>query len=212
MADNDLAGCVVRAQKGDRTAFEQIVHFTARAVYAQIVASVRDRQKAEDLTQETYVAAWKGLASLQQGAGFLTWLLTLARNKVLDAAKHESRIKRGGTRVGDAGAAAEINRAGPGPEARPLTRMTRASAPLEEVADAGPSPGVLAERAEARQQALRVLEELPEEYRRVLEMRYLGGAEYEVIRGALELSDGALRGLLNRGMALLRERMTRLEA
>jgi hypothetical protein len=36
----------------------------------------------------------------------------------------------------------------------------------------------------------------------------LGGADYETIRRQLNLSDGALRGLLNRGMALLRERMT----
>ena len=54
-----------------------------------------------------------------------------------------------------------------------------------------------------------MLEELPEEYRRVLSMRYLAGADYAVIREQLGLSDGALRGLLNRGMALLRERMGR---
>src|SRR5438067_445676 len=62
-----LAALAVRAQSGDRKAFELLVHHTARLVYAHIVASVRDRQKAEDLTQETFVAAWKGIGSLAIG-------------------------------------------------------------------------------------------------------------------------------------------------
>jgi DNA-directed RNA polymerase specialized sigma24 family protein len=42
-------------------------------------------------------------------------------------------------------------------------------------------------------------------------LRYLAGADYQTIRRQLHLSDGALRGLLNRGMALLRERMSKTE-
>lgn len=44
----------------------------------------------------------------------------------------------------------------------------------------------------------------------MLMMRYLGGAGYEEIRRGLGLSDGALRGLLARGMAMMRERMTKV--
>jgi RNA polymerase sigma-70 factor (ECF subfamily) len=62
--------------------------------------------------------------------------------------------------------------------------------------------------AEERGRVVEVLGGLPEEYRRVLMMRYLGGAGYEEIRRGLGLSDGALRGLLARGMAMMRERMT----
>ena len=48
-------------------------------VYAQVAAAVRDRHKAEDLTQETFLAAWKGLAALraESGGGIVAWLLTL---------------------------------------------------------------------------------------------------------------------------------------
>jgi DNA-directed RNA polymerase specialized sigma24 family protein len=38
-------------------------------------------------------------------------------------------------------------------------------------------------------------------------MRYLGGADYEAIAKQLSLSNGALRGLLQRGMSLLREKL-----
>jgi len=207
LADSELAPLVARARKGDRAAFEKVVHRTSRVVYAQIVASVRDRQRAEDLTQETFVSAWKGIGSVRgaegfreteaaahsgegagggdgksAAAGFVSWLLTVARNVTLDALKFESRKKRDASR--------EI-----------------AGVEATEVAAPAKSPSESAELTEAREHALRVLNELPEEYRQVLAMRYLAGAEYDVMRTQLGLTDGALRGLLNRGMALMRERM-----
>jgi RNA polymerase sigma-70 factor (ECF subfamily) len=101
---------------------------------------------------------------------------------MLDAAKAAGRKKRGSGRV---------------------------AASMEEGDAAAPglTPAESAEQKEAREHALRVLEELPEEYRMPLMMRYLGGADYATICGALEISDGALRGLLCRGMAMMRERM-----
>jgi RNA polymerase sigma-70 factor (ECF subfamily) len=185
LADVDLPALVRRARKGDRTAFEKIVQHTARAVYAQIAAAVRDRQKAEDLAQETYVLAWKGIGSVQavdSAGGFVAWLLTLARNATLDAAKFEGRKKRGGG-------------------------MPKGGESKGEVPDGGPGPQEKAAQEEACGRAVAILEDLPEEYRRVLSMRYLGGADYETIRRTLELTDGALRGLLSRGMAMMRERM-----
>ena len=89
MSEPELPVLVARAQKGDTTAFESIVRGTARLVYAQIAASVRDRQKAEDLTQETFLMAWKSLSTVKNSGGFTTWLLTLARNTTLDAIKFE---------------------------------------------------------------------------------------------------------------------------
>jgi RNA polymerase sigma-70 factor (ECF subfamily) len=188
----DLATLVIKAQHGDRAAFERLVHATARLVYSQVVATVRDRQRAEDLTQETFLAAWRGIDTVQQPAGVLAWLLTLARNTALDGVKFDSRKKRKAV-----------------PAAASIGGNEQVSA--EACADEAPLPPEALAQAEARDRALRLLEELPEEYRRPLAMRYLGGADYETIRRTLGLSDGALRGLLSRGMAVLRERMTAAE-
>jgi len=212
---DDLPALVARAQKGDRAAFDKIVHCTARLVYAQIVAAVRDRHLAEDLAQETFAAAWKNIASVRSTnhAGTLTWLLTLARNKTLDALKASARKKRGGIGAGETAAAAQI-RVPPvsSPASAPLdAKPTRAPAPLDDLPDDAPTPDQAAQHAEAQHHALQLLAELPEEYRRPLALRYLAGADYQSIRRALDLSDGALRGLLNRGMALLRERMSRFD-
>jgi RNA polymerase sigma-70 factor (ECF subfamily) len=185
--ETELGVLVERARQGDRPAFERVVVLTARLVYAQIVGSVRDRQRAEDLTQEAFLRAWRGLDTLAEAAGFVGWLLTIARHVVLDAGKTDARAKRGGSRRAAAG----------GRE-------------LEFVDGSAVNPGDTAAQAEERARLLEVLEGLPEEYRRVLMMRYLGGASYEDICKGLGLTDGALRGLLSRGMALLRERMTQV--
>jgi RNA polymerase sigma-70 factor (ECF subfamily) len=183
VTEPSLTDIVKRARQGDRGAFEAIVRRSARMVYAQIVATVRDRQRAEDLTQETFIAAWKALATIKDAAGFNSWLLTIARNTTLDAIKFEGRKKRAGkSATGEA---------------------------ADELADDTPSPPEHLENTEAANRALQLLEDLPEDYRRPLMLRYLGGADYETIRQQLALSDGALRGLLNRGMAMLRERMTK---
>jgi len=238
---DDLPALVARAQKGDRAAFDKIVQCTARLVYAQIVAALRDRHHAEDVAQETFAAAWKSIATVRSdnAAGTRTWLLTLARNKTLDALKFDARKKRGGSGAGETAAAAPIQvppvpspvspdakvvptpssagRASPqdppiresaDPTSDP--KPTRASAPLDDLPDDAPTPDQAAQLAEDQHHALQLLAELPEDYRRPLAMRYLAGADYHTIRRALDLSDGALRGLLNRGMALLRERMSRI--
>jgi len=181
-----LAPLVARAKQGDRAAFERLVQATARLVYAHVVAIVRDRQKAEDLAQETYLAAWKNISAVESPNGFVAWLLTLARNNGLDSLKFDNRLKR-----------------------RAPANGNSVSPAADNCPDDAPAPPQVLEHAEARDRALQLLEELPEEYRRPLAMRYLASADYDTIRRALNLSDGALRGLLSRGMALLRERMTR---
>jgi RNA polymerase sigma-70 factor, ECF subfamily len=52
-----------------------------------------------------------------------------------------------------------------------------------------------------------VLRSLPDEYRLPLTLRYITGADYETISTQLGLSNGSLRGLLHRGLKILRERM-----
>ncbi|HVX84388.1 MAG TPA: RNA polymerase sigma factor [Phycisphaerae bacterium] len=182
----ELATLVQQARAGDHAAFERLLRRTARLVYAHIAASVRDRHRAEDLTQETFVRAWKAIGTLEDASGLNAWLLAIARNVVIDAGKSRNRAKRGGATTARVGVREQA---------------------LEVADEATSGPREMAERAEDRDRILALLEELPEDYRRVLRMRYLGGAGYEDIRQALNLSDGALRGLLARGMAMIRERM-----
>jgi RNA polymerase sigma-70 factor (ECF subfamily) len=173
---------VTRSRTGDRAAFELLVRATARWVFAQIYLETADAHRAEDLVQETFLRAWRKLGSLADAKSFRPWVASIARGVVLDSAKRDLRKKRGG------GAMQEQQS-------------------LLTLADTNPTPPESAEQLEQRQRMLSMLRGLPEQYREVLSLRYLAGADYDTIATQLALSNGSLRGLLNRGMKMLRERM-----
>jgi RNA polymerase sigma-70 factor (ECF subfamily) len=174
---------VFRSQRGDRAAFEELVRRTARLVYARAYLEVGHVHRAEDLVQETFMTAWRSIRQLTEPSGLRPWLLSILHSSTVDALRRESRKKRSGTRV----------------EEQTMLKL----------ADDRPAPHESAQMAEERQRALAVLRSLPQEYRQVLTLRYLGGADYETIGRQLALSNGSLRGLLHRGMALLRAEMQR---
>ena len=180
MSETDTA-LVRRARDGDRTAFEELVRRTSRLVFARLYLDTGNASRAEDLLQETLLSAYRSLPRLADVNGFRLWLLTIAHNVLIDAARRESRQKR----------------AAPG----------WADTPLTAVPANGPSPDEHAEREETRQRVLSVLRSLPEEYRLPLTLRYLTGADYETIGQQLGLTNGSLRGLLHRGLKMLRDRL-----
>jgi RNA polymerase sigma-70 factor, ECF subfamily len=167
------------SRRGDRAAFAQIVRITARLVYAKIALEVHDRHRAEDLTQEVFLIAWRTILTLREPGALRGWLMTIAASVVADDARKAMRKKRGPPPVGE----------------------------LEGVADPLPGPVLGAVATEDRGRVLEALRGLPEEYRQPLALRYLGGADYETISRQLALSNGSLRGLLHRGLELLRKRM-----
>jgi RNA polymerase sigma-70 factor (ECF subfamily) len=175
---------VVRAQRGDRAAFEELVRRTSRLVYARLYIETGDTHQAEDLVQETLLTAFRTLDQLTQPEKFRGWLLRIAQNLALNAIRHDARKKRT-----------------PDPEILKL----RHDAIL-----AVASPEEQAEQEELRQQVLAVLRTMPEEYRLPLTLRYLVGADYDVIQTQMGLSKGAVRGLLHRGVQRLRAEMQKL--
>jgi RNA polymerase sigma-70 factor (ECF subfamily) len=72
-------GLILRAQGGDRGAFEALVRSHARLVWATVYGLVRDTAWTEDLVQETFLRAWESLRELREPAAFRGWLLTTAR-------------------------------------------------------------------------------------------------------------------------------------
>lgn len=181
MTEAEIA-LVRNAQGGDRAAFEELVRRTSRLVFARLFLETGDRHRSEDLLQETLLTAFKSLKGLTEPASFRSWLLTIAQNTAIDAARRDQRLKRNaGTRA--------------------------SSAQLQLVTSDGPRPAEMAERNETRQQVLSILRSMPEEYRLPLTLRYLSGADYETIQTQLGLTNGSLRGLLHRGLRMLRGKM-----
>jgi RNA polymerase sigma-70 factor (ECF subfamily) len=182
-ADEDRA-LVAASRRGDRQAFEELVRRTARLVYARAYLETGDVHRAEDLVQETFLTAWRKIAQLERDDGFRPWLMSILHSAVIDAARRDNRKKR---------------KRGERADGEAMLRL----------ADESPRPDESAETREERQRALSVLRSLPGEYQQVLMLRYLAGADYETIARQLALSNGSLRGLLSRGMAMLRKQMNR---
>jgi RNA polymerase sigma-70 factor (ECF subfamily) len=180
MTDGD-AELVGRAQGGDRAAFEALVRRTGRLVFARLYLDTGDPHKAEDLVQDTFLLAFRSIGQLKDPAGFRPWLLAIAHRQMLDAVRREGRKKRSGPTAGEGA--------------------------LNLVPFNGWGPDEATEREEARAKVIAVLRELPEEYRLPLSLRYLAGADYDTIGQQLGLTNGSLRGMLHRGLKLLKERM-----
>ena len=183
MEETDEA-LVQRSRRGERAAFEEIVRRTARLIYARAYLETGNRHRAEDLVQETYLIAWRKIAQLSGGSALRGWLMTILHSAVIDAARREGRKKRRAPASGDATAEAGLR-----------------------IAGTAPDPADAVEQREQRERALSVLRSLPAEYRDVLTLRYLAGADYDAIARQLALSNGSLRGLLHRGLAMLRREM-----
>ncbi len=180
MTDGELT-LVESAQDGDRAAFEELVRRTSGLVYARLYLETGDPHRAEDLLQETLLTAYRSLPRLDEPKTFRAWLLKIAQNVAIDAARHDLRKKR----------------AGPRSDARELDGVAGPQQPPDEEAA----------REELRTHVLSVLRSLPEDYRLPLTLRYISGADYETIQMQLGLTNGSLRGLLHRGLQLLRNKL-----
>lgn len=76
------------ARAGDDTAFCRLYAENVAAVFSLVVARTRDESLAEDLTSETFLRAYTGIHSLTyRGRSVRGWILTIARNLVLDNAR-----------------------------------------------------------------------------------------------------------------------------
>src|SRR5262245_53890653 len=83
-ADRDV---IEASRRGDRAAFATIIERYQRAVYAVAFSGTRDRALADDLTQDTFVIAWRTLGELRDAARLPAWLCGIARNLARDARK-----------------------------------------------------------------------------------------------------------------------------
>lgn len=79
----------------DEAAFEFIYNETKTAIYAMIVSIVKDKETSKDLMQDTYITMLEKINQYEPGKNFLSWLITIARNKAIDhyrREQHEIRV------------------------------------------------------------------------------------------------------------------------
>lgn len=83
---------ISRAAAGDRTAQAALVHRHMPVVWRVAYRMLKDRQEAEDVTQETFLRAWKVLPDWEARAKFSTWACTVAINLCRDRLRKRAPI------------------------------------------------------------------------------------------------------------------------
>lgn len=170
-------------RQGDERAFSLLVRSYQDRVYSLSLRMLGNREEAEDLTQEVFVALYQHLDDFRGEAQLSTWIYRVTRNRCLNRLKYLGR------------------------------RSSRRSTPLEEVgpgrlAEAAatralPGPDQHLEGVELQEVLERTLLQLPEEQRLMVLLRDVEGLAYERIAEICDLPVGTVKSRLHRARAAL---------
>jgi RNA polymerase sigma-70 factor, ECF subfamily len=76
-----------RSQKGDDGAFEELVHRYTAAIFNFVRLYTKNKEDAEDITQDSFFKTWKHIRQFEKNRTFRPWLYAIARNTSLDFLK-----------------------------------------------------------------------------------------------------------------------------
>lgn len=79
---NSLETIIAKAKSGDKEAFGLIFEHHHRFIYKFIYAMLGNHESAEELTQETFLGAYRGISNLRGESSLKTWLCGIAKNLV----------------------------------------------------------------------------------------------------------------------------------
>lgn len=177
-ADSALA---VRARDGDGHAFTELVRRHKEQVYRITYRILRDRDDAEDVTQVTFVRAFRSLMKYKEEFPFHSWLYRIALNASLTQIEKRKRQK-----------AVDIEQV---PE-RLIPRPGGEESALDAVG-----------RREIVDRIQKALPELAEEQRLVFLLRVNEGLSYDQIAETLDIPRGTVMSRLSRAREALRKRL-----
>jgi RNA polymerase sigma-70 factor (ECF subfamily) len=171
------ADLVAALRAGDGHAvLEGLMERYRQKVMHLAVSIVRDPALAEDLSQTVFVKAWQALPKFDGRASLSTWLYTITRNTCLTAVARERRI----VPLEDFNELADD-------DGDPML-FGRAQAGVES-----------AGQASAEYDVAKLLQQLPEPYRRVVVLFYLEDRSCEEVGELLSMPTGTVKALLHRG-------------
>ena len=162
------------AQRGDMSAFEELVARHRDKIYARAFSMMRNEDEALDLSQEAWVKGWQRLKQFQGESSFVTWMTRIVINLCLDQLRKQKRQR-----------------------AESIELMAEESGGVERqmpVVTANPTEGL--ERRELRQRIDKALNQLSVEHRTVLVLHEFEELEYKEIAKRMQCSIGTVMSRL----------------
>src|SRR6187455_3638056 len=167
---------VLRAQRGDKRAYELLVMKYQRKLGRLLSRWVRDPAEVEDVTQEAFIKAYRALPSFRGDSAFYTWLYRIAIN----TAKNH------------------LVASGRKPISYDLdTQDPEQAGILNELRELD-TPEALVQSEEIRDTINRAIHALPEELRTAILLREIEGLSYEEIAQTMECPVGTVRSRIFR--------------
>ncbi len=177
---------------GERPPFARVVAENYERIYNVIYRLVNDEEEAADLTQDTFVAAFRAYSRFRYEASAYTWLYRIAVN--LTKNRFEKRQRTDWREGYSLDAPMQL-------ESDEVNRQ---------VEDWAFSPGRVAENDQLRELLLREVQALKYDYREVVVLRDLEGLRYREIADVLDCSVEAVKSRLFRARSVLRDRLEEL--
>ena len=174
----DELRAVAQAKKGDADAFAFLVETYETSVYRLALRMCGNAHDAEEVAQEAFVAAWKGLPAFRGESKFSSWLYQLTTNAAIDFLRREKR-HRAATPIED--------------EPEPVSPDT---------------PQQALEESEVRYALQQALDTLTPEHREIFLLRQMRQLSYEEIGWLLGLEPGTVKSRLSRAKKQLRQILT----
>jgi RNA polymerase sigma-70 factor (TIGR02960 family) len=191
---------LARARVGDEDAFRELTDPYRCELQLHIYRIVGSPQDAEDLLQETLLAAWRGLEQFEGRASVRAWLYRIATNRSLDALRASRRRREERQQV------TEVPQ--PTRRAEPIWLEPYPDVLLEGVPDQAPGPEARYETREAIALAFIVgLQHLPPQQRAVLVLRDVLGFRAGEVAEMLDTTEQSVNSLLRRARAALESRL-----
>lgn len=180
-----------RAREGDKEAFGRLVRRHQKRVYAAALHILGNHSDADDATQESFVRAFRGLASFDGRADFFTWLYRITVNTALNTLRGGKRgaalAQKGGTEAAHVGGRPEALGQGTSDPAQKTQQSAEIQRVLAAISELSPTLRVTL--------VLATIEELP----------------HKQIAEVLEIPEGTVAWRVNEARRLLRQRLGLVE-
>jgi RNA polymerase sigma-70 factor (ECF subfamily) len=174
--DEDVCGLVRNGNM--EGALRRLMQRHGAAVYRYCREALRDRALAEDVHQQVFIEAFRGLARFEGRATARTWLFKIARNRVIDAGRARSR-----------------------------RQSHLEEAEVHDVPDPRPLPGESIDDPRLREALVASLEELGHDLRTAVLLRYQQGFTFEEMAEICREKPGTLQARVTRAVLQLRARI-----
>jgi RNA polymerase sigma-70 factor (ECF subfamily) len=176
---------MLRVRDDDTTAFTELVSHYQHRLVGIMHHLVGNAEEAEDLAQEVFLRVYRNRKKYSPQAKFSTWLFTIANNLALNALRNRSRKP-----------VVPLEASESGPMGRPEEQLAR---------DAGPTPSFGLRQAELATRIRAALDTLNERQKMAVVLNKYEDMNYAEIAEVMGLTTKAVKSLLSRARARLRE-------